>query len=185
MDLILFGMQGSGKGTQGAILSKKFDLEVFEMGGQLRSMIASGSELGNRIKETVESGNLVDDDTIMQVVEEMLKNVPQDKAILFDGIPRTITQGHKLLEVLQGHGRDAFGVYINVGEEEAIERMMERGRNDDNEETIRRRLDNYLEQTVPVINGFRQRDHLIEIDGEQTIDEVSEEMLEKVSYLFS
>ena len=72
MDIILFGMQGSGKGTQGKILAERYGLKIFEMGGALRAMIASGSELGNSIKATVEAGNLVSDDIIMQVVEEFL-----------------------------------------------------------------------------------------------------------------
>ena len=79
MDIILFGMQGSGKGTQGKILAEKYNLRVFEMGGQLRHMIESGTELGLKIKSTVESGNLVDDNTIVQVVEAFLAEQNSDQ----------------------------------------------------------------------------------------------------------
>lgn len=185
MDIILFGMQGSGKGTQGAFLIEKYGLNNFEMGAQLREMIASGSELGNKIKSTVESGNLVDDVTIMQVVEEFLSGLSVDQPVLFDGIPRTKAQADQLIELLEGHGRDAFGVFIKVTKEEAVKRMLGRGRQDDSEEIITRRLENYEAQTVPVIKEFYERDHLIEIDGEQPIEKVTSEMLEKVDYLFS
>ncbi len=185
MDLILFGMQGSGKGTQGQELIKEFGLANFEMGAELRAAVASGSELGNKVKGIIEAGDLVDDDTIMAIVDEKLHSVPKDQAILFDGIPRTKVQAEKLLEVLNANGRDAFGVFINVSEEECITRMLGRGRQDDTEETIRRRLDNYVVNTVPVIDGFKERDRLIEIDGEQTIEQVTAEMIEKVGYLFA
>ncbi|MDH5597163.1 MAG: nucleoside monophosphate kinase, partial [Candidatus Peregrinibacteria bacterium] len=125
MDIILFGMQGSGKGTQGKILAEQYDLTVFEMGGALRSMIASGSELGNQIKTIVEAGDLVGDDVIMQVVEKFLA-AHEGHDILFDGIPRTTVQSEKLQEVLKTHGRDAFALNIKISEKEAIERLTKR-----------------------------------------------------------
>lgn len=212
MDIILFGMQGSGKGTQGKILAEKYNLRVFEMGGQLRHMIESGTELGLKIKSTVESGNLVDDYTIIQVVEAFLAEQNNDQPILFDGIPRTPEQSEKLLNLLSQKGRDAFAVLIKISQDEAIKRLTQRRicegckgvyppsykvdscehcggklvtRHDDNEESINRRLENYEKVTVPVIKSFYDRDHLIEVDGERPIEKVTHEMIEKVDYLFS
>lgn len=178
-------MQGSGKGTQGRFLIEKFGLKNFEMGAQLREMIAAGTPLGQRLKQTVESGNLVDDATIMEVVEEFLEHIPSDQGVLFDGIPRTQSQSDQLVALLEKHGRDAFGVFIKVSKEIAVERMLERGRQDDSTEVIERRLKNYEEQTVPVIQSFADREHLIEVAGEQSIEEVTGEMMDKVDHLFN
>jgi len=212
MDIILFGMQGSGKGTQGSVLAEKYGLKFFEMGGQLRQIIDSGSPLGEKIKGIVTSGNLVDDDTIMEVVGKFIEGIRQDQAILFDGIPRTVRQSEKLLSLLAKNNRDAFAVLIKISEEEAIKRLTQRRickdckgvyppsyksdtcqhcggelivRHDDNLDSINKRLENYRNETVPVINSFYERDHLIEVDGEQQIENVAKEMIEKVDYLFT
>ncbi|MBN2307295.1 nucleoside monophosphate kinase [Candidatus Peregrinibacteria bacterium] len=213
MDIILFGMQGSGKGTQGKILAERYGLKVFDMGSALRAMIASGSELGNRIKNTVESGNLVSDDIIMEVVEKFLASEGQGHNVLFDGIPRTANQAEKLLALLSSHERDAFALDIKISEKVAIERLTKRRmcldckeiypaffkgdkcgecggdlvtRSDDsNLDSIKQRLHNFELETKPVIEDFYQRDRLIEVDGEQAIPDVTEEMIEKAGYLFS
>lgn len=211
MDILLFGMQGSGKGTQGKILAEKYALKVFDMGGALRQMIDSGSELGGRIKAIVSAGNLVDDDTIMQVVENFISKLAPHQPILFDGIPRTAKQSEKLMTLLQKTNRDAFAVLIKISEAEAIRRLTQRRicekckgiyppsypseqcdhcggrlvvRHDDNLESIQRRIENYKSETLPVIESFYARDHLIEVDGEQAIEKVTQEMIEKVDYLF-
>lgn len=212
MDIILFGMQGSGKGTQGNFLAEKYNLKTFEMGGELRRIIDSNSELGQKIKEIVQTGNLVDDDTIIEVVGDFLSHVNADQPILFDGIPRTLNQSDKLLNLLSKYGRSAFAVLIKISEEEAISRLTQRRvcenckgvyppsyksdecqhcggklviRHDDNIESIQKRLENYQKETVPVIKSFYDQDRLIEVDGEQVIENVTKEMIEKVDYLFN
>lgn len=212
MDIILFGMQGSGKGTQGKALAEKYGLKFFEMGGELRRIIESASPLGLKIKEIVTAGNLVDDDTIMEVVESFLSSMNHQEAVLFDGIPRTLKQSEKLIELLSKNNRDAFAVLIKISEEEAIKRLTQRRiceqckgvyppsyksdrcqhcggalvvRHDDNLDSITKRLENYKNETVPVIKSFYDRDHLIEVDGEQPIEKVTKEMIEKVDYLFT
>jgi len=212
MDIILFGMQGSGKGTQGKILAEQYGLTVFEMGGALRAMIASESDLGNKIKATVEAGDLVGDDIIMQVVEQFLA-AHEGHNVLFDGIPRTVIQSQKLQDILNSHGRDAFALNIKISEGEAIDRLTKRrmcanckevypaffkgdvcskcggelvSRSDDsNLESITKRLHNFEKETLPVIDSFAQRDRLIDVDGEQAIPDVTEEMIDKAGYLFS
>lgn len=184
MDIIFFGMQGSGKGTQAKILADKYQLKIFEMGAELREMATSDSDLGKKIKATIEAGHLVDDDTIMEVVESFIESIPEHQSVLFDGIPRTIKQAEKMRALLKAHHRDAFGVFIKVSKEECIKRMLSRGRNDDSAEIIEKRLNHYETATLPVIKSFYEMDHLIEVDGEQPIEKVSAEMIEKVAYLF-
>lgn len=180
MDLLLFGMQGSGKGTQAQILTERYGLKVFEMGGELRAMVQSGSELGNRIKGIIEVGNLVDDATIMEIVEAFLAGLPADQPVLFDGIPRTMAQADQLLELLKRHGREVKALYLEISKQKAVERMLSRGRQDDTQEIIEKRIGLFLEQTVPVIERFRQQGQLIEIDGEQSVEQVTEEIVAKV-----
>lgn len=211
MDLILFGMQGSGKGTQGKILASKFGLTIFEMGGAIREMIASGSELGHKIKSTVEAGQLVSDEIIMQVVEDFLSKQPADQAILFDGIPRTMPQAVGLLDLLSQHGRQAYGIHITLTPEEAVERLTKRRicvncktvhpgfyegqqcsecggalmtRSDDtNLESIQTRLESFQKETLPVIHLFKEKGALYEVNGEQDISVVTEQMSQKVEAL--
>lgn len=212
MDIILFGMQGSGKGTQGKALAEKYNLKTFDIGNQFRKMIAEGTPTGLLIKEPVEAGHLVDDDIVMEVVEKVVNDAGPGQAFLFDGVPRTLSQGEKLLDFLAKNKRDAFAVYIKISEDESLKRLSQRRicsvcqgiyppfykadicehcggklitRADDNTESVKRRIGNYKRETVPVIKSFYDRDRLIEVDGEQPIDTVTAEMLERVAYLFS
>jgi len=184
MDIILFGMQGSGKGTQSKFLAERFGLKIFEMGSTLRAMVASGSELGNKIKSVMESGELVSDDTIMQVVEAFIENEAKGAPVLFDGIPRTMIQREKLMEKLSEHNRGVHGIYIHVSEDEAVKRMLGRGRGDDTREVIDRRIENYKTQTEPVIDSFRDEGILIEVDGEQSIESVAGGLMDQLTPLF-
>src|SRR3989338_10030796 len=126
MDILLFGMQGSGKGTQGKILAEKYGLTVFEMGAELRKLIASGDPLGQKIKAIVDRGDLVDDDTVMEVVSHFVESLSPDHRILFDGIPRTLVQSEKLLALIKKHGHDAFVLNIKISAEEAMKRLTQR-----------------------------------------------------------
>ncbi|MBU0727395.1 nucleoside monophosphate kinase, partial [Patescibacteria group bacterium] len=176
-------------------------------------MIESGSELGNRIKDIVVRGDLVDDDTIMQVVESFLAGNTSKQSVVFDGIPRTITQSEKLLELLKSHNREVFGLIVDISEEEAVKRLTQRRvcskckeiypafykeqecsqcggilitrQDDSNVDAIKKRLENYSNETRPVIDYFNKIDRLIKVDGEQAIPDVTEEMIDKSGYLFS
>lgn len=205
-------MQGSGKGTQGKALAAKYNLKAFDIGTQFRKEIQAGTPLGLKIKGDVEAGMLVDDTIVMEVVEEVIEGTDPKQSILFDGVPRTMTQVDKLLGLLTKSGRDAFAVNIKISEEEGIQRLTKRRicpnchgiyppsytadtcehcggilitRADDNPESIKHRIENYKKQTVPVIKTFYDRDRLIEVDGEQPIENVTKEALEKVAYLFT
>lgn len=204
-------MQGSGKGTQGKLLAEKYNLKVFDMGSELRSIKKSNSPLSEKIQSIINTGNLVDDDTIMDIVENFLNNTKSDQSVLFDGIPRTLIQSNKLIKLLDSHNRNAFAVFIKISEDEAFKRVSSRRicsncnaiypaeyvgnnckycnaplivRDDDNLESIKKRIEVYKKETMPVINSFYNSDHLIEVDGEMSIDKVSKEVIEKVDYLF-
>ena len=209
----MFGIQGSGKGTQGKILAERYGLKVFDMGHELRNMIESGTDLGRKIKDIVERGDLVDDDSILEIIEDFLKTLPQKQSVVFDGIPRTMVQAEKLLELLKKYDREAFGLLVQISEEEAIKRLTQRRvcskckevypafykdeecakcggvlmtrQDDSNLDSIKQRLKNYQDETTPAIEHFYSIDRLIEVDGEQSIPDVTEEMIDKAGYLFS
>ncbi|MBI5411927.1 nucleoside monophosphate kinase [Candidatus Peregrinibacteria bacterium] len=211
MDILLFGIQGSGKGTQGKLLAEKYGLTVFEMGGELRKMIQSGTSLGNQIKTIVESGQLVSAEVIMEVVESFLSHHPVDRPILFDGIPRTFDQARSLETLLRRHGRSYHGILIHISQDEAIQRLTKRRicsackavypadypkdvcetcgaalvtRADDNTASIQKRLENYNKETIPLVEHYRSQGLLTEINGAQPIPAVTQELFHKTESLF-
>ncbi|MEK7137614.1 MAG: nucleoside monophosphate kinase [Patescibacteria group bacterium] len=184
MDLVLFGIQGSGKGTQAKMLAKEFDFEIFEAGGELRRISMSGSELGNTVKSYIDAGKLVPHRMIMDVIAAFIDDQPRDQKILFDGIPRDENQMRDFDALMEALGREFHCVQITLDPEEGLKRILGRakieGRADDaSEETIRRRMRTFLEKTTPVIERYRARGKLWEIDGEGSVEEIYGRMLKK------
>jgi adenylate kinase len=208
MDLIFFGMQGAGKGTLGKTIAAKFGLQIFETGGELRRLASEDSELGRKIKEIIESGNLVSNDVVMEIVENFVLNREEDSPIIFDGIPRSVEQAKTLNALLDKHGREYKGVLLEIKRETALARLTTRRicpvdkriypasyeadtcecgtpletRKDDNPEAIEKRLELFATETQPAIDMYADR--LIKIDGEPTIDVVNENALEILGKLF-
>ncbi len=171
-DILIFGMQGAGKGTQGEILAKKFDLVIFETGGALRKIREENSELGKTVKNIMDKGDLVTNEIVMNIIEDFLEK-NEGKRILFDGIPRMMEQKITFDTLLEKHGRTLQGIFLTLDEPEAISRMLERGRKDDTEEVIRRRLDNYNTETLPVIQAYIKAGIITEIEGKGDIDTIA------------
>lgn len=207
MDLIFFGMQGSGKGTLGKAVAERYGMQIFETGSELRKLSNEDSELGRKVKSIVEAGNLVSNEVVMEIVEDFMNKSGNGSPILFDGIPRKTTQAESLNEVLDRHNREYKAVLLELSEESALRRLTTRRicksckavypatyteekcecgetlitRSDDNPEAIKTRLHNFSEETVPAIEMYK--DKLITIDGEPTIEEVREntfEILDKI-----
>jgi len=171
-DILIFGMQGAGKGTQGEILAKKLDLVIFETGGALRKIREEDSEVGKTVKNIMDKGDLVTNEIVMNIIEDFLEK-NEGKRILFDGIPRMMEQKITFDALLKKHGRTLEGIFLTLDEPEAISRMLERGRKDDTEEVIRRRLDNYNTETLPVIQEYISEGIITEINGKGEIEEIA------------
>jgi len=177
MDLVIFGIQGSGKGTQAKLLAKEFGFEIFEAGGELRKIAASGSELGNTVTSFIDVGKLVPHEIIMQVVEETVKDHPSEQRILFDGIPRDRDQQRDFDAIMTKLGRSFHCLHITLDPEEGVQRILKRAaieeRADDaSEETIRKRMRTFTEKTMPVIEAYKEQGKVIEIDGHGSIDDI-------------
>lgn len=181
MDLVFFGIQGSGKGTQAKLLAEEFGYYIFEAGGELRKIKASGTELGETVKTYIDNGELVPFEIIMQVVKEAIAAQPQDQKILFDGIPRDEDQMKAFDSILNESGRDFTCIHILLEKQEAIERIKGRaeieGRADDADmEKVLRRIDLFLEKTMPVIKKYEDEGKVIEIEGKGSVEEIYERL---------
>lgn len=186
MDLVLFGIQGSGKGTQAKKLCAEFDYDYFEAGGELRKIAASGTELGATVKSFIDVGKLVPFAIIMQVVKEAILARPKSQKILFDGIPRDPDQMRSFDEIMAEAGRDFRCIEILFSEEEGVRRILGRarieGRADDADEaTIRRRMQTFMEKTKPVIARYKAAGKLVEVDGKGTVEEVYDAVKKLIS----
>lgn len=181
MDLVLFGIQGSGKGTQAKRLAAEFSYDIFEAGGELRKIAASGSVLGETVKSFIDKGNLVPHEIIMQVVKEAILTRPKNQKILFDGIPRDENQMLSFDQIMKDLGRDFRCIHILLTPDEGMKRILWRakteGRADDADTAIvARRMKTFTGKTMPVIEKYKNEGKMIEIDGMKSVDEVYGEM---------
>lgn len=210
MDLILFGMQGSGKGTLGKFLAEKYGFKIFEMGGELRALAKKESELGKKVKSIIEAGELVSDELVMEIVEDFIENLEAGQKVLIDGIPRTLNQAKLLKNVLESNHHEYKGLLIKLNKENALKRLTTRRicrdckavypafytkdnceacngelitRADDNPEAIEKRLNAFESETVPAIEFYS--DKIISIDGEGSIEEVQKLATEQLDNYFS
>ncbi|UCE53386.1 MAG: adenylate kinase [Desulfobacterales bacterium] len=219
MRLILLGGPGAGKGTQANYIKEKYEIPQISTGDMLRAAVKEGTELGNKAKEYMDTGQLVPDDVIIGLVKERIKEPDCEKGFLFDGFPRTIPQADAMKEA--GVPVEAV-VDIDVPDEEIIKRMSGRRvhlasgrtyhiifnppkeegkddvsgepliqRDDDKEETVRKRLDVYHAQTEPLIDYYKNWDSTgdvaaptyIRIEGVGKVDEIRDRIFSALGEL--
>lgn len=176
--IFFIGPQGSGKGTQAKQLALKLDFYYWEMGGILRSLRTQDNELAKKVTELIDQGVLLGDDLVEQVVQLKLSELPIDKGVIFDGIPRRLGQAEFLFNILKQQGRTNFTtLFINLPKEESLNRLLKRAevenRPDDTKEKIEFRLQQYEQDTVPVLDYLRERTNFIEIDGRPQVEDVT------------
>jgi adenylate kinase len=184
MDLALFGIQGSGKGTQAKIMSERYNLVIFETGEICRSLAKEKSKLGLKIQDFVEKGNLVPAHIIMEIVDHFVGKTPADRGIIFDGFPRNTAQQHAFDAVLKKWNRDFLAINIRLSKKVTVKRLLARGRHDDIPEIITNRIKIFLKETSPVIASYRKKNKVIEINGDQSIENVAIEMENKLDQYF-
>lgn len=205
-DLILIGKQGSGKGTQAKILAKRFGFQIFETGGALRAIAKEDSELGRTVKDITTRGDLVPNEVVMDIVRDFLENNASNGPVIFDGIPRSEEQRVTLEALLSDMGREFQALEIRLTNEEALHRLMLRAtcddcglsfgseddicpkcgsenisrRADDNPDSIMKRLENFDKYTAPLMEIWREAGKMVSVNGEQSVEGVTIEMLEQL-----
>lgn len=178
LNLVLFGAPGSGKGTQSAKIIDQYGLYHISTGEVLRDHIARGTKLGKIADSYISQGQLIPDDLMISILEDVLDNQAEgNNGVVFDGFPRTIPQAKSLKEMLRKRGTDLHAVIgLEVPEEELIERMVNRGketgRADDNLETIKKRLDVYHNQTMPLKDYYQKEGNYLTVNGSGKVDEI-------------
>ena len=181
--LVILGRQGSGKGTQAALLAERYGVIHVSTGDMLRAAVEAGTELGLRAKAVMDAGDLVGDDIMIGIVDERLADDDiQVSGVLLDGFPRTTAQADALAEIAGGTGPD-LAINLDVPIAEVTERMLARGRADDTAETIARRLELYEAETAPLLAWFEERGCLAVVDGLGTEVEVFARIAEVIDAL--
>ncbi len=180
------GAPGAGKGTQATAIAERYDIPAISTGDIFRYHIKNGTELGLRVKKIIEAGEYVPDELTEEIVADRLAQPDAAKGFLLDGFPRTIHQVHFLDKHLKSRGLALDAVVSLVADQKAlIERLLKRaeleGRADDNEETIRHRMDVYVEQTDPLLAHYKSQGSLVEVDGMGTLDEVRDRIFAALS----
>lgn len=207
---VLLGVPGAGKGTQAKRLAGEFNLAHVSTGEILRSEVREGTELGKKVKEIMEAGELVPDDLVIEIIRCCLQNFPDKDGFVLDGFPRNVRQARYLETVSDAMG--VIAINIDVEEEEVIRRLSGRRfcpscgkiyhihfspsreagrcddcgarlvqRKDDREEVVSERLRVYREKTFPVLHFYSSKGNYFEVDGNRSVDEVFEGLSEIVA----
>ena len=158
-NIIIFGAPGSGKGTYSDEIVAKYEMGHISTGDVLRGEIKNGTELGKIAKGFIDNGQLIPDELMIDILANTYDALPQGKGVIFDGFPRTIAQAEALKKMLSERGHDMGMMIELVVDEETLmarllNRAIEQGRADDNEETIKKRFDVYHNQTAPLADWF-------------------------------
>ena len=177
LNIVIFGAPGSGKGTQSERIVEKYGLDHISTGDLLRAEIAAGSELGKLAQSLIDNGQLIPDELMVSILAAKLDALAGGKGVIFDGFPRTIAQAESLKKILKERGQDVTAmIELDVPEDELMDRLLKRGqasgRADDNEETIKKRLVVYREQTSPLKEWYKNEGKHCYINGLGELDRI-------------
>ncbi|MFX4272258.1 adenylate kinase [Propionibacteriaceae bacterium Y1685] len=177
MRLLIMGPPGAGKGTQAKAISEKYGIPAISTGDIFRANVKQGTPLGLEAKRIMDAGGYVGDDITNGIVADRLAEADAQQGFLLDGYPRTTAQVAALDEMLGDDDLDAV-ISLQADTDEVVTRLRKRaeqeGRSDDTEEAIRTRQDVYRTETSPLLDTYRDRGLLIEVDGLGEVAEVSE-----------
>lgn len=175
--IVFLGLPGAGKGTQAKLYSEKHNLAHISTGDMLRAAVHSGSELGKKVKQVIESGQLVSDQLIAEIISERIKRIDCEHGFILDGFPRTIPQAEFLNKIV---GEISCAVYFELAEQEVLNRMSQRsakeGRADDSRATQFERIKIYRDQTEPLVQYYQAKNQLAVVDAIGDIAQVSQNL---------
>lgn len=208
---VIFGPQGSGKGTQGELLADRFDVPLVGAGDLFRAEIAKDTALGKLVKQSVKEGRLAPDETVNGIMSHQLKSLDLSRGFLLDGYPRNVDQAQYLQRLLPPN----VAIALKLSDAEAVKRLVDRlqcqrckhvfsrhalpssipsgkciycggtleHRSDDTEKIIRARLTTYHFMTEPLLRYYRERGILLAVNGEQRIEDVFEDLIKRLAKL--
>ena len=181
LNVLLLGPQGAGKGTQAKRISAEYGIPHIASGEILRAQMDAGTELGRRVKDVYDRGDLVSDDLMIELIRNRLEQSDTESGFVLDGFPRTTVQAEELESMFTDIGRNFSVIFaLQIPDEVAFDRLRRRaeleGRADDTDEGIQRRLDNYHRETEPLIEYYRTRGNLVPIHGNRSENEVFAEI---------
>jgi adenylate kinase len=181
VNILLLGPQGSGKGTQARRISEAYGIPHIATGDMLRAAMAARTELGLKVKPIYDSGGLVPDDLMIELIRERLAQDDTETGFVLDGFPRTMAQAEALDPMLREIGKELTVVFVlQLPEEVCIERLLKRaqleGRVDDTPDAIVKRLEIYHRETEPLIEWYRIRSNVVTIHGDRSVNEVFAEI---------
>jgi len=184
--MLLLGPPGAGKGTQAQRLVAKLGIPQISTGDMLRGAVAAGTDVGRQAKDYMDRGELVPDAVVIGVAEERLAQDDAESGFVLDGFPRTAAQAESLDALLARMGTNLERcVALVVDEDSLVDRLLGRaqieGRSDDSEETIRTRMSVYRAQTAPLVEYYRKRGILAEVDGLGSVEEVAKRIEEALT----
>ena len=181
MNLIIFGPPGAGKGTQSKYIANKYNLYQLSTGELLRNEIKNKTELGSKISSIINSGELVSDEIVSNLIEKFISNNNYKNKIIFDGYPRTLSQAKNLDNLLNKYKQKIdivlkLSVNLETVKKRILERQTQENRADDNEEIAIKRYRTYEKSSDPVINYYKQSNLLKVVNGEAGISEINSEI---------
>ena len=188
MQLLIMGPPGAGKGTQAGLIAEHYNIPAISTGDIFRAMKVAHNPLADQLRAIMDSGGYVNDELTNAIVATRLAEPDCENGFLLDGYPRTVAQVGALDKELATTGRQLDAVISLLADaDEIVARLLKRaeieGRSDDNEDTIRVRQQVYAEQTAPLLEIYRARGILVEVDGLGPIHEVSERVFEALDKL--
>ena len=179
--LLFLGPPGAGKGTQAARLCEANGMKHLSTGDLLRSEVAAGTALGQEAEAVMNRGELVSDALVLAIVESQLKGL-SGGGWLLDGFPRTVPQADALEPLLEELKQPIEAVVLlELDDALLIERLLARGRDDDNEAVIRNRLEVYREKTSPLISFYRDKGLLVSVEANGSVEEITDRITEVLS----
>ena len=181
MNLVIFGPPGAGKGTQSKFIVNKFNLYQLSTGDLLREEIKNKTKLGSEISSIINSGELVSDNIVSNLIEKFVSNDNYKNKIIFDGYPRTLTQAKDLDNILKKYNQKIdivlkLSVSLETVKKRILERQTQEQRADDNEEIAIKRYKTYEKSSEPVIDYYKQSNLLKIVNGEAVISEINSEI---------
>jgi len=191
MRVLMIAAPGAGKGTQGERIAEHFAVPHIATGDLLRDHVARQTELGREVKQYLDSGDLVPDDVVLDMVREAMEAAKQDSGgYVLDGLPRTMKQARRLYETaVELEMTATAALHLEVGEDELLRRLLARAdhekRSDDSEDVIRRRLTLYREVTEPILDWYDERGILVSVAADRPVDDVTREVLGALDVLAS